>query len=163
METQAYPLEPSTDAPQADRSGFRGEVGDVGPLLECRKQAPIGGGGVRLTVVHVEAHGDGVQDVGHAADVIRMWVSGDQEVDLVDVQVVEQLAWVASAGVDEGSLTFWRADNYSVGLSHIEESDLDERVVLGGVPRGLLCWGGGAEEEEASEYQNRASCDEGDG
>ena len=44
---------------------------------------------MHLTVVHVEAHGHGVQRTDHPADVVRMWMGGDQEVDLVDTHVAE--------------------------------------------------------------------------
>ena len=51
---------------------------------------------------------------------------------------------IAAAGVDEGGLAFWSADDDGVGLADVEEGDLDEGVVLGC----LLCSGGGREGEE---------------
>ena len=54
---------------------------------------------------------------------------------------------ITSAGVDEGGLAFWCADDDGVGLAYVEEGDLDVRGVL----LCVLCGGGGGEGEEEEE------------
>ena len=69
--------------------GFGHEISDVRLLLERQEEPLIGGGRVRLTVVHVEAHRHSVQHADHPADMVRMWMGSDQKVDLVDTHFAE--------------------------------------------------------------------------
>ncbi len=88
--------------------------GVEGPPVDPRR--------VRDAAVEVEAHDVRLKQLGHAANVIGMRMTGDDEVDCVDEEGLEILADAGRAGVDNGCVAAL-LDDRGVALADVEEAD----------------------------------------
>jgi hypothetical protein len=89
---------------------------------------------VWLTVVHIEADRDRVDHTRHPSDVIRMGMRRYQEINLLYAQLFQAAEWLSPPRIYECDLSFGRADEDGISLTHVEECDADwlTGLTLGG-------------------------------
>ena len=121
---------------------------------------------MRIAVVHIEADRHRLEHPGHPADVVRVRMGRDQQVDSGDAHFPEKGDDVSPARVDQRGLALRRLQEHRVALADVEEGDAQGGVRglgWGGLGRGR-CGGKGREGEEGDgEDGRRRKCAPGTG
>ena len=120
------------DLAERERPGRGLQVGDLRTRVEGGEQPPVGLRRVRLPVVHVEADRERRDDAGHAADVVRVGVRRDEQIDLAHAELPQERDDVVASRVHERGPATRRLDEDGIRLSDIEERDAQYGVRTGG-------------------------------